>query len=64
MKKTDAKLVYKANYGEATAEQVALALLRHRPDAPEAVKRRLPTQPRESVVVPDEGSATSNSERP
>ena len=48
VKKPDAKPVYKANYGEATPEQVALALLRHRPDAPEAVKRRLPTQPRES----------------
>lgn len=64
MKKTDAEPVSKANYGEATPEQVVLALLRHRPDVPEAVKRRLPTQPRESVLALDEGSATSNSERP
>lgn len=36
--------VYKADYGDATPEQVTLALLRHRPNASEAVKKRLPPQ--------------------
>ena len=43
-KQTNRKQVYKVNYGGATPEQVTLALLRYRPNAPAAVKKRLPPQ--------------------
>lgn len=43
-KPVEPKKVYKANYNGATPEQVTLALLRYRPNAPAAVKKRLPPQ--------------------